>query len=235
MPPDLTFKTQPEWGQELLTAVVTAQSLQCRWVVADEAWGGHPRVLDGVAGLDLWYVAEVPHTTRVWRERPATHVPSWRGRGRRPPRERLMAGAPEAYPVLEVAAALPAEAWTRQTIKEGRQGPMVAEFAALRVIAVRDTLPGPDGWLVRRRPTETGELKTSLCHAPVDIALTTVVHMSGRRWPLDTCVADSTQLLGLGADEVRGWAGWQHHMTLVMLAHCFVVRLSRRLKKKPPR
>ena len=106
MPPDLTFKTQPEWGQELLTAVLTAQSLQCRWVVADEALGGHPRVLDGVAGLDLWYVAEVPHTTRVWRERPATHVPSWRGRGRRPPRKRLMSGAPEAYPVLEVAAAL---------------------------------------------------------------------------------------------------------------------------------
>src|SRR5438445_8755781 len=35
-----------------------------------------------------WYFAEVPHSTRVWEARPATHVPPWRGRGRRPQRER---------------------------------------------------------------------------------------------------------------------------------------------------
>lgn len=235
MPPDLTFKTKPELGQEMLAAVVKAQSLRCRWVVADEAFGGNPSFLDGVAGLGLWYFAEVPHTTRVWGERPATHVPSWRGRGRRPQRERLVEGAPEAYPVLEVAAALPAEAWTRQTIKEGSQGPMVAEFAALRVIAVRDTLPGPEVWLVLRRHTETGELKTYLCHAPVDIALTKLVQMSGMRWPIETCFEDSKQLLGMGDYEVRSWAGWHHHMTLVILAHFFVVRMSLRLKKKPQR
>ena len=49
-----------------------------------------------------------------------------------------MAGAPAARTVLEVAAVLPAEAWTRQTIKEGSQGPMVADFATLRVVAVRE-------------------------------------------------------------------------------------------------
>jgi hypothetical protein len=37
-----------------------------------------------------------------------------------------MAGAPEACTVLEVAAALPAGAWTPQTRQESRQGPMVA-------------------------------------------------------------------------------------------------------------
>ena len=48
---------------------------------------------------------------------------------------------------------------------------MVAEFAAMRVVAVRDTLPGPDVCLVLRRPLETGELKTSLSHALIDTAL----------------------------------------------------------------
>jgi hypothetical protein len=47
----------------------------------------------------------------------------------------------------------------RQTIKEGSQGPMVAEFAMLRVIAVRDALPGPDVWLVLRRHIEAGDLR----------------------------------------------------------------------------
>ena len=212
----------------MLAAVVKRQALRCRWVVADEAFGGHPSFLDGVAGLGLWYFVEVPHTTRVWAARPATSIPPWRGRGRRLQRARVVAGAPTARPVLEVAGTLPAEAWTRQTIKEGSQGPMVADFAARRVVAVRDTLPGPEIWLVLRRHVETRELKTSLCHAPGDTALEQLVRMSGMRWPIETCVEDSKQRLGMGDYEVRSWTGWHHHMTLVILAHFFVVRMSLR-------
>ena len=235
MPQETTFKTKPALAQEMLTAVVKSQALRCRWVVADEAFGNNPGFLDGVAELGLWYFAEVPHSTRVWEERPATHIPPWRGRGHRPQRARLVAGAPEAQTVVAVAAALPAEAWARQTIKEGSQGPMVAEFTTLRVVAVRATLPGPDVWLVLRRHIETGELKTYLCNAPVDTVVETHVRMSGLRWPIETCFEDSKQLLGMGDYEVRSWTGWHHHMTLVILAHFFVVRMSLRLKKKPQR
>jgi SRSO17 transposase len=222
LPAATTFKTKPALAQEMLAAVVQSQALRCRWVVADEAFGGNPGFLDDVAGLGLWYVVEVPHSTRVWEERPATHIPPRRGRGRRPYRERLVQGAPKARTVVEVATALPTEAWTRQTIQEGSQGPMVAEFAALRVVAVRETLPGPDVWLVLRRQSATGELKTYLGNAPVDITLEKLVHMSGMRWPIETCFEDSKQLLGMGDYEVRSWTGWHHHMTLVMLAHFFL-------------
>jgi SRSO17 transposase len=230
IPPESTFKTKPALAQEMIAEIVKTQGLRCRWVVADEAFGNDPGFLDGVAGLGLCYVAEVPHSTRVWHERPATHVPPWRGRGRRPQRARLVTGAPEVRTVLEVAAALPVEAWSRQTIKEGSQGPLGAEFAAMRVIAVRDALPGPEVWVVRRRHLETGELKTSLCHAPRDTAVETQVRMSGMRWPIDTCVEDSKQLLGMGDSEVRSWPGWHHPMTLVLLAHWLVARLSLKLK-----
>ena len=185
LPAETTFTTKPELAQEMLAAVVQSQVLRCRWVVADEACGGNPGFLDGVAGLGLWSCTEVPHTTRVWQERPATHLPPRRRRGHRPQRERLLEGAPKARPVREVAGTLPAEAWTRQTIKEGSQGPMIAEFAAVRVVAVRDTLPGPEVWLVLRRHVETQELKRYLCHAPVDTALETLGHMSGMRWPIE--------------------------------------------------
>ena len=93
LPPETTFKTKPAVAQEMIPAVVKSQALRCRWVVADEAFGNTPGFLEGGAGLGLWYVAEVPHSTRVWEERPVTHIPPWRGRGRRPPRERLVAGA----------------------------------------------------------------------------------------------------------------------------------------------
>ena len=59
---------------------------------------------------------------------------------------------------------------------------MVADFAAIRVVAVRDTLPGPDVWLVLRRHLETGEVKTYLCTCSTDTALEKLVHM--RRYAL---------------------------------------------------
>jgi SRSO17 transposase len=228
LPAETTCKTKPELAQEMLAAVVQSPALRCRGVVADEAFGGNPGCLEGVAGRGLGYFAEVPPTTRVWEERPAPHVPPWRGRGRRPQRERWVEGAPEARSVLEMAATRPAEAWGRQTSNEGSQGPMVAEFAARRGVAVRDTLPGSDVWLVLRRHIDTGALQTSLCHAPVATVLEKLVHMRGMRWPIETCFEDSKQRLGMGDYEVRRWTGWHHHMTLIILAHFFVVRLSLR-------
>jgi SRSO17 transposase len=138
------------------------------------------------------------------------------------------AGTPEVRTVLAVAAALPVEAWARQTITAGSQGPMRAEFAAMRGIAVRDALPGPDVWLVLRRHLDTGELKTYLCNAPRDSALETPVRMRGMRWPIETCCEDSKPRLGMGDSDVRSGPGWQHHLTLVILAHFVVVRLRLR-------
>ena len=87
--------------------------------------------------------------------------------------------------MLEMAVALPEEAWTLQTIKEGSQGPMVAEFATMRVVAVWGALPGPAVTLVLRRHVETGEVKTYLCNAPPETAPATLVRMSGMRWPIE--------------------------------------------------
>jgi SRSO17 transposase len=134
--------------------------------------------------------------------------------------------------VAAVAEEVPAEQWSWQTITEGSKGPLMAACAAVRVIAMREGLPGPEVWLVLRRNAPTGELKTDVSNAPADTALTTLVRLSGMRWPIETCFEDSKQYLGLGDDEGRNWRGWHHHMTLCILAHGFRVRGRLRLKKK---
>ena len=40
--------------------------------------------------------------------------------------------------------------------------------------------------------------------------------------------------LGMDPYELRFWRGWHHHMTLVILAHHFLVRLRRRLMDRDP-
>ena len=96
---------------------------------------------------------------------------------------------------------------------------------------MRDGLPGPALWLVLRRSLSEGELKTYLCNAPPDVPQQRLVRTSGMRWPIETCFEVGKQELGMGDYEVRSWRGWHHHMTLVMLAFAFLVRLQGRFEQ----
>lgn len=230
-PAEVTFTTKPMLSLEMVQQVVQSGSLPCRWVAGDEAFGDHPALLDALDELGLWYFMEVAHATRVWRERPATAVPPWSGRGRKPTTVQLADDAPAPIGVADLAADLPAAAWQPYPIKEGSQGPLAAEFAFQRVVAVRDGLPGPEVWLILRRSLSDGELKTFLSNAPADLALPRLARTSGMRWPIETCFAVGKQVLGMGDYEVRSWRGWHHHMTLVILALGFLVRLHGRFEQ----
>ena len=231
IPETATFTTKPMLGWSMIEAIQQAGTLRCRWVACDEGFGRDTTLLDQIDGLGLWYFAEVPHDTHVWQARPATAVPEWSGRGRKPTRAQVLDPTVIPDTVVEIAGQLPSHAWSQHVIKEGSQGPLVAEFAFTRVIAVRDGLPGPEVWLVLRRSLTDGELKTYLCNAPTATAKARLVRSSGMRWPIETCFEISKQELGMGDYELRSWRGWHHHMTLVILALSFVVRLQCRLKK----
>jgi SRSO17 transposase len=52
------------------------------------------------------------------------------------------------------------------------------------------------------------------------------------RWPIETCFAESKGELGMDHYEMRFWRSWHHHMTMVMLAHHFLVRWQQRLNQR---
>ena len=233
IPDDIPFRTRPELAAEIVTTLQQRQTLPFRWVTCDEAFGQNPAFLDAIAALDLSYFAEVPHDTRVWLDRPPTAVPTRGKRGPAPRRERLTADAPPPVRVDTLAAELAPAQWQRWQIKEGAKGPMVAEFAFLRVVPVRDDVPGAESWLVLRRSLgETPELKTYLCNAPLSTRPSKLVWASGMRWPVESAIEESKGEVGLDQYEVRGWVGWHHHTTLSCLAHHFLVRQRCRLGKK---
>jgi len=235
IPDGISFKTKPELALEMLKAVVAEGTLRFRWIACDEGYGSDPDFLDSVAELERWYFAEVPHSTRVWQTRPKTAVSEWSGRGRRPTKERLVAGEPDPTRVDEIGAAIPEEEWKGFCIKEGSRGPLVAQFAFRRVVAVRDGLPGPEVWLILRRSLdEQPDLKTYVSNAPADTAHTELVRMAGMRWPVETAIEDGKDGLGMNDYVVRTWLGWHHHMTECILAHHYLVRVQKRLKRGLP-
>ena len=234
IPDTLSFRTHQELAWEMLAGVHQRGDVPFRWVLGDEEFGRDTALLDRVAGLGYWYFMEVPVDTRVWLERPQTKVPEWKGRGCKPCRERLVAEAPAPKTVAEVGAQLPAEAWQRYTLHEGSKGPLVADVACVRVVAVRDGLPGPQVWLVIRRDVLSGETKYFLSNAPQETPVAQLAWLSAARWPVEQSIEDCKDELKMNQYAMRSWRGWYHHMTLMMIAHLFLVSVQQALKENAP-
>ncbi len=233
VPSDLRFQTQPELAWQMIETLQQRRDLPFQWVIGDEHFGNNPVLLDRIAAVALYYLAEVPHDTLVWQQRPATAVPPPSSKKGRPPqRARLLADAP-APERVDAVAADSALQWRYYQIQEGAKGPLVAQFAFVRVVAVRDGLPGPDQWLLLRRNLgERGQLKTYLSNAPASTSHALLVRRSGMRWPVETAILECKSEVGMDHYEVRSWRGWHHHMTMTLLAHHFLVRQRCHLGKK---
>jgi SRSO17 transposase len=234
VPEDVVFRTKPQLAAELLLG--TGQKLRHRWVTFDEGYGKDPVFLTRLEEADETYIGEVPKSVRAWLERPEVEQPGPTGKGRPRSKPRVRADQPASQTVEQMAAALPAKAWQRLTFREGSKGLQQAEFARVRVVVERDDLPGPELWLVVERSLDQEpKIKYYLSNASVETALLKLVQVGHSRWPVEDCFLQGKQEVGLDAYEVRGWLGWHHHMTLVLLALWFLKLETQRLEKKSGR
>jgi SRSO17 transposase len=235
VPEEVRRQTKPEIGLELLRRAIQRGGLPFAWVTADELYGDSPAFRDGVAELNKWYFTEIKCSTLLWRCRPEVYVPEWKGRGRRPTRLRLRNPADRPVSVQELVGSIPKEGWTIATIKEGSKGPIVCNFAFMRIIESRANLPGPEIWLIfRRNLDDPTEVKFYFSNAPVDTSLIEFVRISGMRWPIEIIFEEAKGEVGFDHYEMRSWLGWHHHMLLVALAHHFLVRLRVRFQHLSP-
>jgi SRSO17 transposase len=204
-------------------------------VASDELYGDSPAFRDGVVAIGKWYFTEIACSTLIWRRGPAVFVPPWSGRGKRPTKLRLRTPTNKPRCVDTLVTRIPKKNWARATIKEGSKGPLVCDFAFLRVTEARRGLPGPEVWLViRRNLDDPSEVKFYFSNAPRDIPCSDLVRVTGMRWPIETIFEESKGEVGFDHYETRSWLGWHHHMLLSFLAHHFLVRLRVQLNGLAP-
>jgi SRSO17 transposase len=226
VPADMSFATKAQIGLALLQAGRRRGHLQGDWVTADEGYGAVPSLRDAL-DADQWrYVLEMPLDTRVFLQPAAVAVPPWCGHGPRPTVPRLVPGTPPPQTVRAVAAALAATEWQVLTVADGAQGPRTYQYAGLHVWESRDGLPGRACWLVLRRHLDGRELKAYFSNAASDTPLRTVAQVGAARWVVETELQTGKGETGLAEYEVRRWAGWQHHVTLCLLAGAFLLQLQ---------
>lgn len=208
VPEDLVHQTKPQIGLEMLRQAANRGALPFQWVAADELYGDAPAFRDGVAALHKWYFTEIKCSTQVWRDRPEVYLPEWKGHGRHPTRLGLRnpAGLPQRAD--DLGTHIPQDAWTRATIKEGSKGPIVCDFAGLRVSEVREGLPGPEVWLIiRRNLANPAVLKFYFSNAPATTPLLEFVRISGMPWPIEIIFEEAKEEVGFDHYEMRSWLG----------------------------
>lgn len=226
LPKTVAYQSKAELAVAMLRQARANESLQSHWVTGDEAYGMVPSLRDALDADGWWYVLEVPSTTPVFTEVAETAVPAWSGRGPRPTRLRRVAGAVPPQSVVAWASELPARDWTVVTVAEGAQGPRGYQFAARRGWESRDGLPGRATWIVFRRNRDGSQLKCYLSNAPATMPVGILGRVGAMRWPIETDFQTDKGETGLDEYEVRRWPGWQHHITLALLAGAFLLTVQ---------
>ncbi|MBL8793958.1 MAG: IS701 family transposase [Planctomycetia bacterium] len=230
VPEAVVFRTKPELALGMVQQAVE-RGLPFRWVTADSVYGDSPTFVQGVRGLDKWYVVDSSADARVWLTEPEVLPAGTKGSRGRATTQPKVATKPQR--VDEVVAGLPATAWKRLVVAEGSQGPRLFEYACLWVWFSEEGLPsGRERLLVRRSLSQEAEVKYHRSHAPADITLEKLAQVRGGHWSVEQSFEAAKGECGLDEYETRGWVGWHHHTALSLLALWFLGLQKRRLGEK---
>lgn len=232
IPKEVEFQAKPGIAVEMIRRTLAAGHVRFDWITADELYGSSGDFLDALEAMQQRYVAEVRKNTIVWTVDPATLPGAFPG-----PKARAKFGGyryPQVRSVEAVAAGLAPEAWHPLVLREGSKGPLVHEFAAVRVWAMRHYKAGPPIWLVLRRTTEHTDLKYYVSNASAATPWQQIALAGAARWRVEEFFEDGKLHLGMAHYEARSWRSWHHHMSLVALAHLYVTLTKRDLNNKLP-
>ena len=207
-------------------------------VLADSAYGDVTEFRRSLSAAGRRWCVGIEKTLKVIAaDADRGEVPTSTGRGRPPSRpEKVHPGATSAA-VLEWTQGRVRD-FRKVTWREGSQGKLSSRFAAWRVRPTHTLSAGQEplapGWLVVEWPAgEAAPAKYFFSNLPAGTSLRQWVRTAKGRWWVEHSYKELKDEVGLDHFEGRSWRGWQHHVTLVLLAYAFLVlqRRQRRGKK----
>jgi SRSO17 transposase len=218
IPDEVTFKTKPELGVEMIERAI-ADGLPAGLVLADSAYGDNSEFRRRVRCEGLGYAVGLHRTTTVWR---------LDSLGRR-------IGDPVA--VGDLADAIGRGGFRRVTWREGTKGKMSSRFATERVVLAQDDLVDPSQreavWLLMEWPHgEKAATDFTATTLPANMSRRQLVRRVKQRWRTERVYEDAKGELGLDHYEGRSFRGWNHHVSMVLVCFAFIV--AERSRAFPP-
>lgn len=237
IPEQVTFKTKPELGAELLERA-SAWEVSKAPVLGDSAYGENAELRERLHCAELQYVLSVSGQSAVFQPETKFAVPERQGASGRP-RGRLRSDRkPQA--IAELIAGLNPEDWQTVTFRDGPDGePMSSRFAFVRVRAAHRWQWGfatepREEWLTCEWPEgEQAPTDYWLSNLPREEEPERLARLARLRWKIELDYKQLKGELGLDHYEGRSYLGWHHHTALVTAAHGFLT-LERLHPFRPP-
>jgi SRSO17 transposase len=205
-------------------------------ILGGGAYGDITGLRTGLEERELDYVLDVKGTTSAYSEDVKPERPVRSGRGR-PPQARYRE---KPSSLGELALGAGKDAAVGISCREGRREKMHSRFLALRVRPANIDLGRaahaseeelPVRWLLCEWPSkEPQPTKYWISNLPADTPLLELVKLAKLRWRIEQDYRELKDALGHHF-EGRTYRGWNHHVTLVSVAHSFLTLQRRR---RPP-
>lgn len=213
VPKDLEFKTKPQIATDILNEVHASELFNFKWVTIDASFGNNGPFLASLPA-GILYLADIPGTRKVWlKESPGNTKLEQQG-----------------CTVATLLAKPGLLHWEHFKVCEGEKGPVVADFARIRVYVAEERILENERWLLLCNRAD-GSIKYSLSNAPMDVSVEEMVRVSRYRWPVERSFQEGKGELGMDHYEQRSWPAWHRHMLFVCLAQLFLTRTRLSLKK----
>jgi SRSO17 transposase len=237
VPVEVQFETKWQLALGLIDDLLSCGVPAPEVMVVDAAYGSNTGFRRGLAERQLRYVAEVEYTLVAWKQPQRRDAPRRRKSQQGRPRVPKYRAAPAPQSLKTIALSLPRSAWRKVTWREGTTGKMSSRFARLRVQPAHGWQQGkeelPVVWLLIEWPEEAkAPTKYWFSDLPEETPMRTLVRWAKSRWAIEMNYRELKDHLGLDHFAGRGWAGWHHHVTMVMLAFGFLLSERLRCRKR---
>lgn len=214
VPEEVQFQTKPEQAREMLQEA-WERKVPMRWVTGDEVYGNAPELRDAINAEGKLYVMAVSSTCPV-----RLVDPKLLGN----------AGKTPAMTAAEVLSVVSASKFERLAVALGEKGPIIYDWAAVRICEQVDKRDGRIGWLlIRRSVSDPNEVAYYLSNASEKTQCSKLAKIAATRFNIEMCFKLGKGETGLDQYEVRHYHSWYRHITLSMMALAWLVVTKHRL------
>lgn len=237
VPDDVTFKTKPELGVELVERAAEWE-IPAAPLLGDCAYGENTDLRRRLDAAGSEYVLSVSPQLAVFAPETSFEVPERKGKTGRPRKRPQPDRKPES--IGSLVKRLGSQEAQIVAFRDGPEGePVTSRFLFARVRASHEwqkrPSPAPEEWLIAEWP-EGAEAPTDywLSNLPADTEPERLARLARLRWKIELDYRQLKGELGLDHYEGRSWLGWHHHTALVTAAHGFLTLERLRPKARRP-
>jgi SRSO17 transposase len=229
VPKEIRYQTRHELALEMLQ--IHGPRLPHAWIAGDDEMGHVTWFREALRNRGEHYLLAVPFNTTIRDLDGEQPSHSHSGAGAQPKRK--------FESVKHWTEALPKEAWTEITVRDGAKGPLNLKIVKSRVVTKtqwRCVSTEEELLVVTQRQEEDGTWRHDyfLSNAPAETCLQELGRVVKAEHRIEDSLKRAKSEAGLADYEVRSWRGWYHHQVLSLLATWFLIQEALRGRKWTP-